>query len=1377
MPRAKAEKVFSNFSKGLITEASALAFPENAYVSGDNVEIDIKGKASRRLGIDIEPGVVNETVYDGDDYFHTSGVDYLSWLFRIGNLRDVASGSRFNTAFSGFGDGDFEGSGKDGLAFTADNDTWTNGLGEPQRFFRSTGTSLRLAQPPITPAGRSVGLNVDSALELDSSYFAHPGHLTINFWIKIEQLGVGPNPLWICGFTDGDRSGVDVFDVDHAITLNQNGTISVTLVDSFESTTFTTTTSYTVGQVLHISSAWQHPTASVKGKYIMMVNNVIEIDKTDETANYFQTSSNDQKYSTLSQFQFGGQGISGSNTVGNAGPFILDDLWVSEVSTAGTGYYDDYKIATGDSNPHTSVYTRGIVLPSVGPSEAAYLDFISRIKNAQGPVGNGDQSTYYQHHWTWSNSDTTDSGNFVTPVDTAVLSGATFVDPITTVSTYKAVSFGTSGYFLIQDNNGDPGFYAQGQISAWVIVPNLPAPGDYGFIFGDIYDVGPGSVTSNDFLKAVLIDSDGYLHLWQTGFNAGGTIAGGWGIKKSRNRFVAGQPMFISVAYCQPRDMPRPKRVLSVNGVTEAYDDVKLESAGAPFYNDNQTNSGGKVQQSIFGGVSVSIFGFNVVGIDLTFGDILITEVPVSANHFYFKRSTALMMDSGMEYSLQNTSGDFPVAPNDADAHYQINQALYISGVIDQKYNAFRLTSSELYGSEKYTFLKWTSVNGASGDDVLVVAGGNRVVFYDLRAQLLTFEVIGGFDLQGVSGGTNNNRIALAAGSGRLYVSGDNINPQVVELDIVNKIVTITLIKIQVRDLEGIDEGIAVDFNPLALDDDHRYNLINQGWPLGEIVRYYRDRKKTKIRGATPESAYFASRRNYPSNAEPYAFYVDGSGTLDVQTANVTIGTSPAPKGRLFLDAFNQRRGANVGLNTTASSKITARRPTSIAFYAGRVWYSGVTDKDFIGKVYFSQVIKTDAEAGKCHQENDPTSPELNDLLATDGGVIDVPEAGNIQSMNTLGNGLLLFADNGIWVVRGGEGTFSASNFSVDKIHDASILAPDTLVQAENAIYFLGKNSIYAVQEDSTGLRFVAQSISETTIQTFYNAISENSKKESTGAYIQSQQRVVWLYSGDEQYSVRSKYTNGLVFDLKLGAFTTFTIGDQDLSPKLFGVIEKTTQNVDIGVEVVTVDGEAVTVDGEDVTVSTFTPIDTTTEVKFIAAAEDKGSEYLVFSAFTDRQFVDWRSVDDVGVDYSSFFETGFDSLGDLIRNKKAPYLWAFMTQTEDGFSLDTDLGGGAKTVTLDNPSSCLLQYKWDWSDSEASKRWSSKRQVYRLKQFIPEDENDPFDYGYEIVETRNKVRGSGKSLKLRFESETGKDMQIEGWAIEYSAGGRRSKT
>jgi hypothetical protein len=54
MPRSSATSVEQNFSRGLITEATAMNYPENSVVDGANVIFTKNGKVIRRYGVDYE---------------------------------------------------------------------------------------------------------------------------------------------------------------------------------------------------------------------------------------------------------------------------------------------------------------------------------------------------------------------------------------------------------------------------------------------------------------------------------------------------------------------------------------------------------------------------------------------------------------------------------------------------------------------------------------------------------------------------------------------------------------------------------------------------------------------------------------------------------------------------------------------------------------------------------------------------------------------------------------------------------------------------------------------------------------------------------------------------------------------------------------------------------------------------------------------------------------------------------------------------------------------------------------------------------------------------------------------------------------------------
>lgn len=82
--------------------------------------------------------------------------------------------------------------------------------------------------------------------------------------------------------------------------------------------------------------------------------------------------------------------------------------------------------------------------------------------------------------------------------------------------------------------------------------------------------------------------------------------------------------------------------------------------------------------------------------------------------------------------------------------------------------------------------------------------------------------------------------------------------------------------------------------------------------------------------------------------------------------------------------------------------------------------------------------------------------------------------------------------------------------------------------------------------------------------------------------------------------------------------------------------------------------------------------------------------------------------------------------------------------------------------------SSLTMQARWDWANSSVSNKYSTTVQTYKNNQ-----PSSAISAGYPIVVSKNKVRGKGRSLQLRFASETGKDAELVGWGIWFTKNAR----
>lgn len=75
-----------------------------------------------------------------------------------------------------------------------------------------------------------------------------------------------------------------------------------------------------------------------------------------------------------------------------------------------------------------------------------------------------------------------------------------------------------------------------------------------------------------------------------------------------------------------------------------------------------------------------------------------------------------------------------------------------------------------------------------------------------------------------------SNRCQFASGNGFLYIVHPFTEPLLVDYSATTNTIEVTPIIIQVRDFEGIYDGLANDQEPTELTPEHHYNLANQGW-------------------------------------------------------------------------------------------------------------------------------------------------------------------------------------------------------------------------------------------------------------------------------------------------------------------------------------------------------------------------------------------------------------------------------------------------------------------------------------------------------------------------------------------------------------------
>jgi hypothetical protein len=706
-----------------------------------------------------------------------------------------------------------------------------------------------------------------------------------------------------------------------------------------------------------------------------------------------------------------------------------------------------------------------------------------------------------------------------------------------------------------------------------------------------------------------------------------------------------------------------------------------------------------------------------------------------------------------------NTEGGFFLTP-DSSWKEGVNVIPSTNGVVGRRNgidyeSLYALYASNITASQKALWAfgvgTWSTVGGVGNRDFFVVQTGPTLHFYEAASGSISstkkdFTV--NLSSYTASGNTETAGTAVASFAstyGKLIVTTQDTNPIIIEYNSSSDTITVSVITISIRDFDGFTSPYAVDAEKTQVEwgdfyTQALYNLYNQGWKDTEIAAY-----KT------------ATTSKLPSNAKRWT---DGKNTSDVFDAALLkkqdFGTSPAPKGRYVLDAFYQNRS---GIITS-----TAYRPKVCAFFAGRVWYAGIKSAAQLGTIYFSQVLTETGKAGNCYQVNDPTSEVFSDLLDNDGGLIQIPEAGEITGLQPLGRGVIVLATNGAWFIAGTSTSgFTAADYSVERITNVGCTAAKSIVQVEDSIIYWSNNGIYTLSPDQGG-GFVAQNASDKNIKTFYQGIPTINKLYAEGSYNVTNKIVYWLYSSSETSSTETgRYNKNtvLALDLRLGAWYWFSF---DTSLGVIPVsLEVTKETSSTELDYTILAGNNTVISSGNTVVATLPVVNgAVQQFKFLTLHPVTNNNYsITFSDLLNTRdsatkFADWYTFDDEGVEQDAYIITGYN-MGNNgpARSKTGQYLTVFMQRTETEFDEDA--------IPL-NESGCLMQSRWDFTDNSYAGKWQDPVQVYKQRRLFLADGGQTFDDGYPLVVSRNKLRGRGKAVQFKFASEEGKDMQIVGW-------------
>lgn len=689
----------------------------------------------------------------------------------------------------------------------------------------------------------------------------------------------------------------------------------------------------------------------------------------------------------------------------------------------------------------------------------------------------------------------------------------------------------------------------------------------------------------------------------------------------------------------------------------------------------------------------------------------------------------------------------------------------------------------------KQSFHVWESPGGDTTVSLGIVRVKNRLWFVDL----LTSNPSANFKNSGnyitISGLSNSKLETAVINNKCILVSEDLAKPVLLTYNTSTGAVTQSTVTLKIRDLFGVDDGYDDDFRPAgwntgtssltAITPAHKYNLRNQGW--NPTVAFY---NVGTVQGSPSDAIDLCARSlnfdyKYPSNSDVWTLGKNSNpsdGNYEKFSADILKRNSHSryrvSRGSFVIDAFN--RGSSRMTESDVSSGLPLDQDTgtltTVASYAQRIFYSGVQSNittpddrspNYSGYIFFTRVVRSDEDLEKCYQEADPTDPGINDVIASDGGTIQIPEATRIVKIASSQASLLVFCENGVWEVYGDTGGFNAVSFQASKISTNGITNADSVVSIGGNFVYWSKAGIYSLSPDSASGRFRAESISLTTIQSLYLEIPEIAKNNCRGYYDEKENRVRWLYNDSDTYSETNyinNYNKELVYDLTLQAWYLNSISSlASNSPYIADYIPIPGYAVTTFEEAVYAGTNLVQTSTDDVVIDSSIQTARSTQFSFLTIS---GTNFTI-SKYKDDTFKDWVTSDGTGVSYSSYLVTGYELFGDILKEKQVPYIFFYFKRTEDGYD---DSSGN---LELTNQSSCKVQAQWNWTNSANSGRWGTEFQAYRLlRNYIPSGAADPFDYGEGVVVTKNKLRGSGKTISLKISSEEGKDMKILGWGM-----------
>lgn len=795
----------------------------------------------------------------------------------------------------------------------------------------------------------------------------------------------------------------------------------------------------------------------------------------------------------------------------------------------------------------------------------------------------------------------------------------------------------------------------------------------------------------------------------------------------------------------------------------------------------------------------------------------------------------------------------------------ELNCSIYPEGIRGRRFGMNIERDGSLFQLSKagstYSGFFWKNV-GKTSTDFVVYQVDNKLYFYEASVKPFSnFKLNTFVDLSNYIVDINNFYnfpVNFSTGNGKLIVVSKYMKAIIISYNFDKTKFEVEELVLKYRDIEGVKDNLEIDEQPINLSNEHKYNLLNQGWSIQDIEQFHKDKQR------------------YPSNNLQWFLGKDASGNYNTEKLLKTyFGNTPAPKGHFILDYFNRDRASASGIfkgtertaaYSYASGWVSGRSlyynpcysfsiviPSSggtskslrikfskiqrkvakkawgnyvgkvlievygltakgswtniysdthvfegpgeyllnypknvtkyeqykavISFKPGTDWWEAypgsviatvglsiaedgnpfpythgldrVTDITYMSGKYFyltgdtvlfSQTVAEDnTGVENCYQFADPTSEEISDVVPTDGGYVKFQTMGEGLALKTFNRGVLVFGRDVVYgLISPLDGRFTATEYDTVELSRAGLIGTKTVVSIANSVYYWSPLGIFRIGvNQQSGNTLTAESISQNTIQSFYNNIQQFSKEHCKAAFDYANNRIYWFYPTDER--ALYKLDGVLMYDLNYGAFCPFKISKGGAVTAVFETIDnyeiEPTLYLRAGGRRVVAGKQFVIAKEQENVYNRYVAIQ-----HCIITDDNK----ISFGDFNSREFLDWdkSQYDSYMVSRPIMLESSTAS--GTYDNKQVPIMQTLFKRTEE-----EKMNADKKYIAS---SGAYIRMRWGWSLSDNSNRWDLIQNAYRPQK----------DFLYdEYVESRIHIRGRGKVYQIEVRNDSNKDFKL----------------